>query len=62
MEQISQNPDLNHLIDPSLQEVKRIFVLSFDNATERTVHTGYYPQKVQTKDYNYVIDGENVFD
>ena len=61
-EQISQNPHLNHLIDPSFQGVKRILVLSFDNATYRTVHTEYHLRKVQINGYNVMVNGKNVFD
>ena len=28
----------------------------------RKVHTGYFLPKVQLKDYNVMIDGENIFD
>ena len=46
MEQTSQNPYLNHLIDQSFQGVNRIFGLSFENATDPTVHTGHYLPKI----------------
>ena len=61
-EQISQNLHLNHLIDPSFQGVKRILVLSFDNATYGTVHTEYHLRKVQINGYNVMVNGKNVFD
>ena len=32
------NPYLDYLIEPSFQGVNRLFVLSFENATDRTVH------------------------
>ena len=35
---------LDYLIDPSFQGVKRLFVLSFENDTGRTVHRKYYLQ------------------
>ena len=34
----------------------------FENATDRTAHTGHYIPKVQIKDFNVMIDGRNVFD
>ena len=37
-------PYLDYLIDPSFQEVNRLFVLSFQNDTDRTVHTKYISQ------------------
>ena len=42
VEQIFQNPQLNHLIDPRFQGLKQNFLLSFENATYRAPHTGYY--------------------
>ena len=36
------NPYLDYLIDPSFQGVNRLFVLSFENTKDRTVHTKYY--------------------
>ena len=32
----TQNRYLNHLVDPSFQGVKRLFVLSFENEDDRT--------------------------
>ena len=56
------NPYLDYLIDPSFQVVNIIFVLSFENNTDRTVHIGYYLPKVEVKDYNVMIDGQTFFD
>ena len=50
------NPYLDHFIDPSFQEVNRLLVLSFQNTTERTVHTKYYLPSVEIKDFNVMID------
>ena len=52
----------NYLIDPSFQVVNRLFVLLFENSTDREVHTKYYIPKVEIKDYNAIIDGINVLD
>ena len=57
-----QNRYLNHLINPSFQGVKGLFVLSFENENDRTSHSTYYLPKVEIKDYNVMIDSENVFD
>ena len=38
------NPYLDYLIDPSFLGVKVLFVLSFENSTDRTVHIKYYFQ------------------
>ena len=53
---------LDFLIDPSFQGVNRPFVLLFENKDDRTVHTKYYLPAVEIKDYNVMIDGQNVFD
>ena len=50
------NPYLGYLIDPSFQGVNKIFVLSFENDTDRSVHTKYYFPKAETKDYNDMTD------
>ena len=50
------------MIDPSFQGVNKIFVLSFKNEGDRKVKTGYYLPKVEIKDYNVIIDGNNFFD
>ena len=58
----TQNRYSNYLIDPSFQGVNRLFVLSFENRTDREVLTGSFLAKVGKKDYNIMIDGRNVFD
>ena len=35
-ELLSQNPNLNHLIEPSFQGVNGLFVLAFENDDQRT--------------------------
>ena len=49
------------LIDLSFQGVNRNFALSFQNESDRKVHTGYYLPKVEIKYYNVMIDGLNFF-
>ena len=56
------NPYLNYLTDPRFQGVNRIFVLSFENSTNRTVHTKYYLPTTEIKHCNVMIDGQNLFD
>ena len=58
----AQNRYLNYLINPSFQGVNRLFVLSFENENDRTLHSTYYLPKVELKDYNVMIDGRNFFD
>ena len=50
------------MVEPSFQEFNRIFVLAFENDTQRTSHSGYYLLNVERKDYNIMINGENFFD
>ena len=39
-EQISQNPSLNHLIDPSFKEVKRVFIINLQPRREKKGNSG----------------------
>ena len=61
-ELLAHNPNLNHLVEPNFQGVNRLFVLAFENDTQRTSHSGYYLPNVEIKDYNIMINGENIFD
>ena len=61
-ELLEQNPNLNHLVEPSFQGINRLFVLAFEDDDNRTAHNTYYLPNVEIKDYNIVINGENVFD
>ena len=61
-ELLAQNPNLNHLVEPSFQGVNRLFVLAFENDNHRTSDERYYLPTVEIKDYNIVINGENFFD
>ena len=61
-ELLAQNPNLNHLIEPSFQGVNRLFVLAFENDEDRTDHEKSYLPTVEVKYYNIVINGESFFD
>ena len=61
-ELLAQNPNLNHLTEPSFQGVNRLFVLAFENDDARTSYNEYYLPTVEIKDYNIMINGENFFD
>ena len=50
------------MVEPSFQGVNRLFVLAFENDTQRTSHSGYYLPNVELKNYNVMINGENFFD
>ena len=59
-ELLTRNPNLNHLVEPSFQGVNRIFVLAFENDAQRTRARRYYLPTVEIKDYNVLINGENL--
>ena len=59
---LAQNPNLNNLVEPIFQRVNRLFVSAFENDTQRTSAKGYYLPNIEIKDYNVMINGENLFD
>ena len=61
-ELLAQKPNLNHLVKTSFQRVNRLFVLAFENDTQRTSHSVYYLPNFETKDYNIMINVKNFFD
>ena len=61
-ELLAQNLNLNHLFEPSVQGVKRIFVLAFQNDTQRTSTKGCCLPNVEIKDNNVMIDEKKFFD
>ena len=61
-ELLAQNPNLNHLVEPSFQGITRLFVLAFENDNDRTSDDEYYRPTVEIKDYNIAINGEKFFD
>ena len=50
------------MVEPSFQGVNRLFVLAFENDTQRTSHSDYYLPNVEIKNYNVMINEENFFD
>ena len=50
--------NLNFLIDPTFNNVNRLFVLAFPNGEDRRSFLKYYTPTVEIKDYNVIIDGE----
>ena len=38
---LRRNPNLNHLVEPNFQGVNRLFVLAFENDTQRTSAKGF---------------------
>ena len=61
-ELLAQNPNLNHLIEPSFQGAIRLFVLAFENDDDRTSDEQYDLPTIEITDYNIMINGENFFD
>ena len=59
---MTKTNNLNYLIDPTLNKVNRIFVLSFENEEHRTSFSKYYTPKVEIKDFNVLIDKKRFFD
>ena len=39
-ELLAQNPNLNHLVEPSFQGINKLFVLGFENDTQRISSKG----------------------
>ena len=51
------------MVEPSFQGVNnRLFVLAFENDTQKTSAKDYYLPDVEIKDYNIMINGEHFFD
>ena len=61
-ELLARNPNLNHLFEPSFQGVNRIFVLAYENDTQKTNAKSYYLPNVEIKDYNIMINRESAFE
>ena len=59
-ELLARNTNLNHLVDLSFQGVNRLFVLAFENDTQRRSAKGFYLPNVELKDCNIMINGKNV--
>ena len=57
----SLNQYLDYLIDPRFQRINRMFMSSWEDNTVRKGHTEYFLPKLEIKDYNVVIDGQNFF-
>ena len=57
-ELLSQNANLNHLIEPSFQGVIRLSILAFEDDAQRIRKKRYYIPNVEIKDYNVMIDGK----
>ena len=47
---MTQNRNLNHLVEPGLQGVNRLFVLTFESYAQKTNNKRYYLPDVEIKD------------
>ena len=56
------NQHLDFIIDQSFQAVNRLFVLSFENNARRRSYKRYFFPTVEMKDYNVMINEQNLFD
>ena len=54
--------NLNFLIDPTFNNVNRLFVLAFPNGKDRRSFSKYYTPTVEIKDYNVIIDREPFYE
>ena len=54
--------NLNFLIDPTFNNVNRVFVLAFQNEEDRRSFSKFYTPTVEIKDYNVIIDGEPFYE
>ena len=48
--------NLNFLIDPTVNNVNRLFILAFPNEEDRSYFSKYYTPTAEIKDYNVLID------
>ena len=56
-----RNQYLEYLIDPSFQEVNRLFGMTCENNTHCTSHKEYFLPTITIKEYNVMIDGKIFF-
>ena len=54
--------NLNFLINPTFNNVNRLFILAFPNKEDRRSFSKYYTPTVEIKDYNVIIDGESFYE
>ena len=54
--------NLNFLIDPTFNNVNRLFVLAFPNAEDKSSLSKYYTPTVEIKDYNILTDLQPFYD
>ena len=63
--QVINQPATNNLcffIDPTFNNVNRLFVLAFSNEEDKSSFSKYYTPTVEIKDYNILIDLQPFYD
>ena len=62
----NNNNNLNYLINPTFANANRLFLLSLERTEDRKDYrdssSHYYVPKVETKDFNVLIEGRSFFD
>ena len=56
------NNNLNILIDPTVTDVNRLFVLAYQTANDRQSFSQFYLPNVMVKNYNVTVDKLAFFD
>ena len=56
------NNNLNYLIDPTFNNVNRLFVLAFENEEDKSSFSKYYTLTLEIKDDNVLIDQKPFFE
>ena len=54
--------NLNFLVDPTFNNVNKLFVLAFPNEEDRRSFSNYYTPTVEIKDYNVIIDWQPFYE
>ena len=54
--------NLSYLVDPTVNKVNRLFFWLFETEEDRTSFSKHYTPKVETKDFNMLINGNSFFD
>ena len=53
---------MHYLIDSGFQAITRLAISFFENENDRRTQIGHYLPKVEIEDYNFIINGDNLFD
>ena len=54
--------NLNYLINSTFKKVNRLFVLSFENAEDRTSFSKFCIPKLEIKGFNVLVNGKSFLD